>query len=78
MKVEVSTNLSRLSHFLPNDLPLVVLVVFDGLQKRGALSRRSAVLVPIDHEGCEADEIADLVFREFGVMHVLLGKRRDV
>lgn len=27
---------------------------------------------------CEADEIADLVFREFGVVHVLFGGERIV
>jgi hypothetical protein len=27
---------------------------------------------------CEADEIADLVFRELGVVHVLLGGEEDL
>ena len=38
-KIKHETNLGGLAHFLPDDLPLVVLVVFDGLHQSSALFR---------------------------------------
>jgi len=67
------TNLGGLAHFLPDHLPLVVLVVFDGLHQRSALFQQSAISFFLHSRVCEADEAANLVFREFGVMHVLFG-----
>lgn len=67
------THLCRLAHLLPNDFPLVVLIVFDGLEKSGTLRERSAnstMTFPGLATG-EANEAANLIFVEFGVVHVL-------
>lgn len=70
------THLRRLPHLGPDDLPLVRLVVLDGLQQGRALSTHATPSASPEHGSeagrkGEADEAADLVFRELGVVHVL-------
>lgn len=73
-----TTYLGRLANFLPDHFPLVVLIVFDRLQQSGALlSSVSKSHFFFLSRVCEADEIADLVFRKFGVVHVLLVERAN-
>lgn len=67
-----STHLCGLAHFLADDFPFVVLVIFNGLQQGRLLPR------PVSPNGCftrgsrgEANENADLVFRKLRIVHVL-------
>jgi hypothetical protein len=71
------TNLGRLAQFLPDHFPLVAFVVLDGLHQSGALLQLSAFFL-FRSRVCEADEIADLVFRELGVVHILFGGEQIV
>jgi hypothetical protein len=71
------TNLGRLAQLLPNHFPLVAFVVLDGLHQSGALLVCQQSFLSRSRV-CEADEIADLVFRELGVVHILLSGEQNL
>lgn len=62
-----------LAHLLADDLPPIIFVVLDRLQQRCALSC-CQYNNSFSMDRGEANEIADLVFSEFSVMHVLQSK----
>lgn len=63
-----------LAHFLPNHLPLVVLVILDRLQQGRTLSKRQSKGSSTPIHRCEANKRADLVFRKLRIVHILASK----